>query len=269
VNTSSFIGKVSLTSILLLLSVIIACGNSASSPSEPDETLDSLVYLILDTLYHDTLAYTQGLEVHDGVLWEGTGMWGHSSLRRLDLEDGTLIEKYPIPDSLFGEGITVLSDRILHLTWRSGLVLQWSLDSIQLDTAGTIDTEGWGICSINDSVVAVSDGSQMIRFRRTDDLSEIRSIEVTLRGEPQYLLNELEYHDGRIFSNIWTSDRIIRIDPATGIVDGIVSFEGILPLEERLRVSVLNGIAWDPGREAFLITGKYWPKMFVVRLIPV
>jgi len=255
--------------VLLFVSLIICCGNDGSSPSEPYEGLDSLVYIVLDTLYHDTLAFTQGLEIHDGVLWEGTGMWGHSSLRRLDPEDGTLLEKYPLPDSLFGEGITVLSDRILHLTWRSGIVLQWSLDSLQIDTAGTIDTEGWGICSISDSIIAVSDGSEMIRFRRTDDLSEIRSIEVTLRGEPQFLLNELEYHDGRIFSNVWSSGLVLRIDPATGNVDGIVNFEGILTQEERLEAQVLNGIAWDPARNAFIITGKYWPKMFVVSLIPV
>ena len=254
--------------ILFSISVLASCGTTPPSPPDPSPAPDTLRYILLDSLPHDTLAFTQGLEIHEGVLWESTGIYGSSALRCLDPIDGSLICEYALPDTLFGEGITIHNGNILQLTWLSGLVLNWSLDSIHIESVMTIDTEGWGICSLDDSIVAVSDGSSTIRFRRTGDLSTVRSVEVTMEGVPQTRLNELEYHDGRIYANRWGTDLILRIDPMTGHVDGLADLSDLLSPEDRLPAEAFNGIAWDPSRGAFLVTGKYWPLVFAVRLEP-
>lgn len=254
--------------ILISISLLASCGAAPPAPPDPGPVPDTLCYILLDSLPHDTLAFTQGLEIHEGVLWESTGIYGSSSLRCLDPVDGSLICEYALPDTLFGEGITIHDGDILQLTWLSGLVLHWPLDSIHIESVMTIDTEGWGICSLDDSIVAVSDGSSIMRFRRTSDMSTVRSVEVTMEGVPQTRLNELEYHDGRIYANRWGTDLILRIDPMTGNVDGLADLSGLLSPEDRLTVEAFNGIAWDPSREAFLVTGKCWPLVFAVRLEP-
>jgi len=223
---------------------------------------------VIDTISHDASAFTQGFEMHDGLLWEGTGLYGSSELRITDPATGEILASAPLADSLFGEGITFLGGSVYQLEWLSGVVLRWDPSTLQSSLAGTIGTQGWGLCSIGDSVLVSSDGSSMLYFRDPDDLAVLRTVLVSMQGEPQWRLNELEYADGSIWANQWGTDRILRINPLDGSVIGIVFAPGLLGPEEAAAADVMNGIAWDPVREAFLITGKLWPRTFVVRFAP-
>jgi glutamine cyclotransferase len=222
----------------------------------------------MDTISHDASAFTQGFEMHDGLLWEGTGLYGSSELRITDPVTGEVLASAPLADSLFGEGITHLGGSVYQLDWQSGTVLRWDPSTLQSSQAGIIGTQGWGLCSMGDSVLVASDGSAILYFRDPDNLAVLRTVLVTLLGEPQWRLNELEYAGGFIWANQWGTDRILKINPEDGSVIGIVFAPGLLSSEEAAAADVMNGIAWDPQREAFLITGKLWPRTFVVRFTP-
>ncbi len=245
----------------------ISCGGTGdSSITEHSNPLpETLQVVVLDTLFHDTTAFTQGFEIREGILWESTGLYGSSSLRKLDPSTGELLEEWPLPVTLFGEGITIIKDTIFQLTWRSGLVLSWNLEDPEPVVTGTIETQGWGICAIDRNTVVTSDGSFLLTFRNVSDFNTIRSIIVTLGDVPQIYLNELEYVDGWIYANQWNSDRILRIDPASGCVEALIDASDLLSPDDTLNAGPLNGIAWDAERQAFLITGKYWPSIFAVR----
>lgn len=250
----------------VLSALFISC-EGASEPSGGSSTIpETLTVVVLETLQHDTTSFTQGLEIHDGVLWESTGLYGHSTVRRLDPSDGSLLASYDLPDSLFGEGLTVVGDSVYQLTWLSGLVLKWCVEDPVLGVAGTIDTEGWGICAVNGSTVVTSDGSSTLSFRDLSTLDTLYTVEVTMNGVGMSQLNELEYHDGNIYANRYYSDFIYRIDPSNGRVNGLIDATGLRLMLNTFTAGVLNGIAWDPDREAFLLTGKNWPLIFVVDL---
>ncbi|OPL19549.1 MAG: hypothetical protein AVO35_10320 [Candidatus Aegiribacteria sp. MLS_C] len=249
------------------LSVLLVSCEGASEPSGGSGTVpETLTVVVLETLPHDTTSFTQGLEVHDGVLWESTGLFGHSTVRMLDPSDGSLIASYDLPDTLFGEGLTVAGDSVYQLTWLSGLVLKWSVEDPVPGVAGTIDTEGWGICAVNGSTVATSNGSSTLSFRDLGTLDTLYTVEVTMDGVGLSQLNELEYHDGDIYANRYYSDFIYKIDPESGKVTGLIDANGLRLMLDTFTAGVLNGIAWDPDREAFLLTGKNWPLIFVVDL---
>lgn len=245
----------------------ISCGGTGdSSITEHSNPLpETLRVAVLDTLFHDSDAFTQGFEIREGILWESTGLYGSSRLRKLDSSTGELLEEWPLPVTLFGEGITIVKEQIFQLTWKSGLVLSWNLEDPEPVIAGTIETQGWGICSIDMNTVVTSDGSCLLRFRNVSDFNTIRSITVTLGDVPQIYLNELEYADGWIYANQWNTDRILRIDPASGCVEALIDASDLLSPDEQGNAGPLNGIAWDAQRQAFLITGKYWPWIFAVR----
>lgn len=248
--------------------IAISCGGTGDSSSITEHSNhlpETLRVVILDKLFHDTTAFTQGFEIREGILWESTGLYGSSSLRKLDSSTGELLEEWPLPDTLFGEGITIAEDQIFQLTWRSGLVLSWNLEDPEPVITDTIETQGWGICAIDRNTVVTSDGSFLLRFRNVSDFNTIRSIPVTLGDVAQIYLNELEYADGWIYANQWNSDRILRIDPASGCVEALIDASGLLSPDDTLNAGPLNGIAWDAERQAFLLTGKYWPWIFVVR----
>jgi glutamine cyclotransferase len=204
--------------------------------------------------------------VHDGVLWESTGLYGSSTLRRLDLSDGSILDLYHLPDTLFGEGLTIEGGIIYQLTWRSGLILQWDVVNPAIGVAGTIETEGWGICSMNSSTVVTSDGSSTLSFRDLGTFDTLSTIDVTMNGASLSQLNELEYHEGNIYANRYYSDFIYRIDPENGRVNALIDATGLRLLFHTFTAGVMNGIAWDPDREAFLLTGKNWPLIFAVEL---
>lgn len=243
----------------------ISCEGTGDPSGGPGSSLpETLQVQVVETLPHDTAAYTQGLEIHDGVLWESTGQYGASTLRRLNPVNGSITDVYHLPDTLFGEGLTVHGSKVYQLTWRSGLVLAWDVDQPVLQVAGTIETDGWGICSVNGSTVVTSDGSSTLTFRDSNNFSILRSMTVTMDGAGLGQLNELEYAGGHIYANRYYSDYVYRIDPEDGAVTALVDATQLRLMLNTFTAGVLNGIAWDPVREAFLLTGKNWPLIFVV-----
>jgi glutaminyl-peptide cyclotransferase len=224
---------------------------------------------IVRTLPHDPAAFTQGLFFHDGALFESTGIVGRSSLRRVDLETGRIEKKVALPSHVFGEGATMIGDRIATLTWRSSVGYVFDAKTLKKVDAFDYEGEGWGIAADGDFVV-MSDGSSELRVLDKATLTETRRIRVTLRGEPLQWLNELEFVDGRLFANVWQTDFIVRIDQKTGAVDAVVDATGLREAlgDDAQSVDVLNGIAWDEATGRIYVTGKYWPKLFEIRLTP-
>ncbi|MGV3577847.1 glutaminyl-peptide cyclotransferase [Brevundimonas sp.] len=222
-------------------------------------------YEVVNVFPHDPTAFTQGLEFHDGILLESTGRHP-SSVRRVRLEDGEVLAKRELDMQFFGEGLTAIGDRILTLTWQGGHGFVWNIDT--LEPAGTFSYsgEGWGLTH-DDTRVILSDGTPTLRFLDPNTLQQTGSVTVTYRGQPLDRLNELEFIDGEVWANVWQTDFIVRIDPATGFVTGVVDLSGILPDPvANPSDDVLNGIAWDAENRRLFVTGKLWPKLFEIRL---
>ena len=214
---------------------------------------------------HDPGAFTQGLEFHDGVLFESTGRHP-SSIRRVRLEDGEVLQKRELDMQFFGEGLTLVGDRILSLTWQGGHGFIWNADD--LTPAGTFSYsgEGWGLTH-DDTRVILSDGTPNLRFLDPVTLAETGSVPVTFMGRPLGQLNELEFIDGEVWANVWQTNFIVRIDPATGVVVGVINLTGLLPDPVANPADdVLNGIAWDAENRRLFVTGKLWPKLFEIKL---
>ncbi|AQR60406.1 glutamine cyclotransferase [Brevundimonas sp. LM2] len=224
-------------------------------------------YEIVATYPHDPAAFTQGLIYRDGVLYESTGRHP-SSVRRVRLEDGVVLQKRDLPVQLFGEGLTDWGDRILSLTWQGGQGLIWDADDLAPAGAWTYTGEGWGLTRDATRLI-LSDGTPTLRFFDPETLTETGAVTVTYRGQPVPQLNELEFIDGEVFANVWQSDVVLRIDPATGVVTGVIDLSDLLP-EPVANPSddVLNGIAWDAAGRRLFVTGKNWPKLFEIRLVP-
>ncbi|AUS78447.1 glutaminyl-peptide cyclotransferase [Actinoalloteichus sp. AHMU CJ021] len=221
---------------------------------------------VIEVLPHDVTAFTQGLEVADGVLYEATGRVGSSWVRATDLGTGERLAHEDLPPPLFGEGITVVDDRLWQLTWQDGTALLRDRHTLRELDRVEYAGEGWGICHDGDRLV-MSDGTDVLTFRDPETFAELGSVAVTNAGAPQRNLNELECVDGGVWANVWFSEDILRIDPGTGAVTDVVDASGLLPPEEQAGVDVLNGIAALPGTDEFLITGKLWPSMFRVRFV--
>jgi len=251
----------------LLGALALAVAGCAAAAPAPNAAVERLRPTVLTELSHDTDAFTQGLELApDGTLYEGTGRAGRSELRELDPDTGAVRREVPLPGQLFGEGITVVDDRIWQLTWRDGVVLEWDRAGLTLLRQVPIDGEGWGLCRDGDRLVR-SDGTDRLRFHDPDSFAETGSVAVTLDGRPVTEINELECVDGQVWANIWQTDRIVRIDPADGRVTAVVDAAGLLDEERRAGADVLNGIAALGGDE-YLLTGKLWPASFRVRFTP-
>jgi glutamine cyclotransferase len=251
----------------LLAAALLAaagCGTPAPAPTSPPAAPVLLHPQVLAELPHDTTAFTQGLEIDGGVLYEGTGLEGRSQLRELDPDTGVVERSVPLPGQLFGEGVTVVGDRIWQLTWRDGVVLEWDRATLTLRRQVPLNVEGWGLC-LDGARLVRSDGTDRLHFQDPDSFAEEGSVAVTLDGRPVTALNELECVDGEVWANVWRTDRIVRIDPADGRVTAVVDAAGLLPPDRRADTDVLNGIAAVPGTDEFLITGKLWPAIFRVR----
>ena len=212
---------------------------------------------------HDPQAFTQGLLVHDGTLYESTGMEGRSSVRQVELETGRVLRRTDTPAQYFGEGIAVVGDRLYQLTWKSEKGFVYDAGSLALADSFAYRGEGWALTT-DDSLLYMSDGSSRIRVVDPDGFREVRTIAVTENGSAVYYLNELEWVDGEIWANVWMTQWIARIDPATGNVVGWVDLRGLLTPEEARGVDVTNGIAWDRAGDRLLVTGKFWPKLVQV-----
>ena len=223
----------------------------------------------VESFPHDPQAYTQGLLLDGGRLYESTGEWGKSSLRRVDLRTGRVLQRWQIAAEHFGEGIALLDDRIWMLTWKGGR--GWAFDPRTLAPTDsfTYVGEGWGLATDGTSLF-LSDGSAELRVYDPEGFTQQRTIRVTEAGRPIHSLNELEWMDGELLANIYNTEWIARIDPATGEVRGWIDISGLLAAEERAEVQrlggVANGVAWDAQRKRLLVTGKHWPKLFAVEL---
>lgn len=225
-------------------------------------------YRIVNTYPHDPDAFTQGLVYDDGVFYEGTGRWGESTLREVMVETGAVIRSHALAPQYFGEGITLLNDRIYQLTWQEETGFIYDRKTFAEQQTFTYPGEGWGITHDGQRLI-VSDGTSTIYFRDPDTLEETGRITVRDDQGPLNRLNELEYVNGEIWANIWMTDRIARISPETGAVLGYVNLDGLLDTSSLTRpVDVLNGIAYDAQTGRLFVTGKLWPSVFEIELVP-
>ena len=244
--------------------VWLAAGACESASSPPSGEPEQLVVEVRRSLPHDPASFTQGLVFAGGELYESRGQYGESSLRRLDRRTGEVLEERPLAPGLFGEGLAAVGGRLVQLTWRAGVAIVW--DRVSLTETGRhgYPGEGWGLCSDGRRLYH-SDGSDVLIVRDPRSFAVRERISVTLRGQPLAQLNELECAEGWIYANLLGSDAIARIDPHSGRVAAMIDAAGLLSGTERQAADVLNGIAYDAEAGVFLLTGKYWPKMFEVR----
>jgi glutaminyl-peptide cyclotransferase len=253
----------------LLIVVMLSAAESSTPPLQAG-AIQAFGYETVNAYPHDRLAFTQGL-VYDGegVLYEGTGLYGRSSLRRVDLQSGSVLQETDLLSSLFGEGVALWREHIVQLTWQSGLGLVYGKDNLTKISSFSYPTEGWGITS-NDSSLIMSDGSNVLHILDPESFAEKGQIKVKVNGTPLEGLNELEYIKGNIYANVWPTNWIAIISPESGEVTGEINLMGILPENETegQRVDVLNGIAYDARDDRLFVTGKLWPKLFEIRLVP-
>ena len=242
------------------------------APSQADSSAvwkpRSYTYRVINTYPHDHGAFTQGLVYERGFLYEGTGLYGRSSLREVELETGQVTRITMLESRYFGEGITIFGNRIIQLTWvaRTGFV--YNKETFERVRSFTYASEGWGITHDGRRLI-VSDGTPTLYFRDPDTFEEVGRVEVRDEMGPVTRLNELEYVEGEVYANVWESDLIARIDPESGKVVGWIDLAGLLPGRERLGAdAALNGIAYDGDRRRLFVTGKRWPKLFEIEVAP-
>ena len=251
---------------ILLGAVSTASGQSPSSGgkhSTPEYTFE-----VVRQFPHDPTAFTQGITYHDGFFYEGTGRTGQSSLRQVKPETGQIVRKVDLAPDLFGEGITVLENKVIQLTWLSHLGFVYDLHDFRQLRTFQYAGEGWGLTTDRHDLF-MSDGSSEIRVLDANTFAEKRRIKVRDGGKQVDQLNELEFVEGEIYANIWHSDRIARISPQTGKVVGWIDLTGLLgSFYQRQAEEVLNGIAYDREGKRLFVTGKLWPKIFEIRVIP-
>ncbi len=215
---------------------------------------------------HDPNAFTQGLIVEKGQLYEGTGQYGASSIRRVDLKTGRVQKLHAIGQMYFGEGITILGGKLYQLTWKSGLAFVYDADTFTVQQTLQYPTEGWGLTHDGKQLI-LSDGSSTLRFLDPATFKTVREITVRDGGQAIDRLNELEYVDGEIWSNVWYDDRIARISPADGTVLGWIDLASIYPRSARGGDAVLNGIAYDKDAKRLFVTGKNWPQLYEIEIV--
>jgi glutaminyl-peptide cyclotransferase len=246
-------------SALLLLSL----GFAAVDPARADDS-----FQIIHSYPHDRGAFTQGLLYLDGHLYESTGLEGQSSLRMEDLETGRILQHIDLPAKDFGEGLAAFGSTLVQLTWQNHVIYVYDRFSFRQLRTVNYPGEGWGLTSDGKNLI-LSDGTATLRFLNPDTFQELRRITVKSHGDPVTRLNELEYIHGEIYANIWYSDRIVRISPRDGSVLGFIDLTGLLPAAERSSSgAVLNGIAYDAQHDRLFVTGKLWPKIFEIKVVP-
>jgi glutamine cyclotransferase len=234
------------------------------------KNLDPLMtYEVMAVYPHDPDAFTQGLIYRDGYLYESTGRYGESSLCKVDLDSGQVLQKVNLDPDFFGEGLTDWDDRLIQLTWRKGVGFIYDVEDFSVLGSFELPTEGWGLSQDGEQLI-MSDGSSSLFFLNPETFEVTSSVTVIDHGYEIYQLNELEYIQGQVFANIWQTNDIIRIDPDTGEVLGWIDLSGILPEEVHTDTTdVLNGIAYDQKTDRLFVTGKYWPYLYEIRLIPI
>jgi glutamine cyclotransferase len=254
--------KWSTLSVLLLVGMPLMADQTASKAIQ----VERLRVQVVRSYPHDRTAFTQGLLLDGGKLFESTGLVGKSTLREVELATGRVIRKINVPPPIFAEGLSLVGDQLIQLTWQNGRALVYDKRTFARVNEFTYKGEGWGLCTAGKQLV-MSDGSSSLTFRRPADFSITRTLAVTMDGRRLEQLNELECVGPDIYANVWMSDMIVRIDAKSGRVTQRIEAPNLLSPIERDGVDVLNGIAYDPADQTFLITGKLWPKLFRVRFI--
>jgi glutaminyl-peptide cyclotransferase len=241
-----------------------------SSPAAgpgPTGSAERLRVKVLSVRPHDPAAYTQGLVWDHGTLYESAGLYGRSSLRQVDPRTGEVLRRLDVPPGFFAEGLAEVGNRLVQLTWKEGVAFQYDVRSFERIGEFSYQGEGWGLCDDGRRLV-MSDGSGRLAFRDRRTFALLGGVDVRLDGRPATQLNELECVGGAVYANVWMTDQILRIDPTSGRVTAVIDAGGLLDAAEQAQADVLNGIAYDPEKKTFLITGKLWPKMFEVVFIP-
>nr|WP_330359622.1 glutaminyl-peptide cyclotransferase [Actinosynnema sp. ALI-1.44] len=256
--------------VLTACVLVASCGTSAAPNAAPNAGPNAgpvkMRAEVLAVLPHDSTAFTQGLELDGDRLIEGTGLEGASSVRVVDPKTAEVRRKVDLPSPMFGEGVTVAGSKIWQLTWRDGVAFQRDKQTLAEVRRVPYSGEGWGVC-LDGQRLVMSDGSDKLAFRDPETFDQVGEVRVRSAGEPVTLLNELECTPDGVYANVWKTDTIVRIDPASGNVTATVDLTGLLPREDRADDAVLNGIAAVRGTGEFLVTGKLWPKMFRVKFV--
>jgi glutaminyl-peptide cyclotransferase len=246
---------------------LVVVSIAAATFTQISTTAPRAGFTVVHVYPHDRGAFTQGLEYAGGYLWEGTGLNGRSSVRKVKLETGEVLMQHAIPPDYFGEGITLWKSDLIELTWRSEVALVFDRATFAQKRSFSYAGEGWGLTH-NDTELIMSDGTSELRFLDPATFAEKRRLKVTDNGRPVPDLNELEWVKGQVFANVWRTDLIARIDPASGRVAGWIDLAGILPAADRQGADVMNGIAYDAAHDRLFVTGKNWPKLFEIKITP-
>jgi glutamine cyclotransferase len=244
----------------------VAVAVAAWAQLGPRRAPEAAGFKVVAVYPHDAAAFTQGLAIEAGRLYEGTGQYGASTVRRVDLASGRPDKQRALGPRYFGEGIAILNGALYQLTWQNGVVVIYDLDTFEVERSVQYDGEGWGLTHDGRELI-MSDGSATIRFRDPQSFSVTREIEVRSNGVPVTRLNELEYVDGEIWANIWYDDRIARISPADGKVLGFIDLATLYPQSARSSEAVLNGIAYDAAAKRLFVTGKNWPQLYEIEVV--
>jgi glutamine cyclotransferase len=253
------LGILTASTVLVVIAIVLVLLTAESKQT-------NYSYRIINTYPHDETAFTQGLVIDGEVLYEGTGLYGNSSLRRVELETGEILQLYALPPQYFGEGITIFDNKIIQLTWLENKSFVYDKNSFELLQEFSYSTEGWGITT-DGSRLIMSDGTSTLYFLDPETFQKIGQVEVHNNGAVNHL-NELEYINGKVYANIWLTEKIAIINPQTGQVEGWINLSGLYNIGNQDSNNVLNGIAYDAVGDRLFVTGKRWSQLFEIQLIP-
>ncbi len=256
----------SLVKLLLVITLFLAaCQVQSSIPSLLSP--QAHVEVVGEPLPHDPQAFTQGLLVHDCYFYESTGLVGQSTFRKVEMESGQVLAQTQLKPEFFGEGLALLDGRFYQLTWRNRIGLIYDAETLEQIGSFPVDGEGWGLTTDGQSLIR-SDGTATLTWHEPLSFAPIRSLQVNLEGQPVTQLNELEYVEGLLYANVFLTDTILRIDPASGQVLTVIDASTLRQESTKTDInSVLNGIAWDPSTKSLYLTGKNWPELYKVKIV--
>jgi glutaminyl-peptide cyclotransferase len=261
--------------IILFFGLVLSCRTESSNTNKPNvspspkssPTVSIYGYEVVNTYKHDPKAFTQGLVIFNNFLYESTGLEGRSSLRKVELETGKVVQKVDLPSEIFAEGITILNDKIYQISWKNGLAWEYDLESFTKLNEFHYSGEGWGLTN-NGTNLIMSDGTHVIRFVDPKNFETVKTITVFREnGQPLMSINELEWVKGEIWANVWQDPMVARIDPESGKLKGWIDLSPMVKEEMRSdSEDVLNGIAYDEKTDRIFVTGKLWKKLFEIKL---
>jgi glutaminyl-peptide cyclotransferase len=255
------------TAVVLCSAAVLSCAASGQQTADKRGAPAVQGFTVVQSYPHDPAAFTQGLVFADGEFYESTGLYGESSVRRVEIATGKVLQSTPVDKQYFAEGLALVGDALLQLTWQHQLGFVYDRKTMAPRTTFTYKTEGWGLAYDAKGGLVLSDGSESIFFLDPKNQAVVRTVRVTDAGRPVPQLNELEWIEGEIWANVWQTDRIARIDPKTGAVNAWVDLTLLWPRARRAPpADVLNGIAYDPVGKRIFVTGKKWPRVYEIKI---